>query len=77
MVCLCMVFCSGAVALSDHLSRGEADVRGVTIKGEEVVITDDHHGAALKLQCVHRTKVAKKQVTALREASVRVIASDI
>lgn len=61
------MFIIGAVNLSDHLDRSEADVRGVVIKGEVIEVTDDHHHAAIKLQTVQRSKNAKKQVEALRE----------
>jgi len=64
---LILMFIIGAVNLSDHLDRSEADVRGVVIKGEVIEVTDDHHHAAIKLQTVQRSKNAKKQVEALRE----------
>ena len=60
----------GAVNLSDHLNRSEADVRGVVIKGEEIPVTEEHHNAAIKLQTVQRSKNAKKQVEAIREVLI-------
>lgn len=57
---------SGAVQLSDHLNRGEADVRGVSLP-DETTAKDEHHDAARKVQQVHRGKQAKKHVEALKE----------